>query len=132
MKSMIKPVLLQKIYILTLFKKKLLRGSGSRSADTTKRITWSKPEKWCSLNSFESGSIDPTKWIILITLVIDISCSTMHYGKFVCLLSTKWLPIFQLKQHIGQYHWLQDKHIIWEYLHTVLLGPKYHFTVHWK
>ena len=59
-------------------------------------------------------------------------CPTMHYGKFVCwLLSTKWLPFFSRKQHIGQYHRLQDKHIMWEYLHTVLLRPKYPFTVQW-
>jgi len=49
-------------------------------------------------------SPDPTKWINFIPLVIDISCPTMHYGKFVCLLSTKWLPIVSLKQHNGQYH----------------------------
>ena len=72
--------------------KTVLRGSGSRSAETTKGNTWYKPEKWCSRHLFESGSIDPTKWINLIPLVIDISCLTMHYGKFVCLLSTQWLP----------------------------------------
>jgi len=63
-------------------------------------------------NLFEFGSIDPTKWINLIPLVIDISCPTMHYGTFVGLISTKWLPFFSHKQHIGQYHRLQDKHII--------------------
>ena len=93
-----------------MFTKLFLRGSGSRSDETTKWITWSKPEKWCSRNLFESESIDPTKWINLVPIVIDISCPTMHYGKFVCLLSTKWLSMFSLKQRIGQCHRLQDKH----------------------
>ena len=98
----------------------VLRGSGSMSAETTKWSTWSKPEKWCSRNLFESGSIDLTNWINWIPLVIDISCPTMHYGKFVCFLSTKWLPSVSFKQDIGQCHRLQYKHIIWEYSHTVL------------
>jgi len=87
-----------------------LNGSLDLNRKSVVRETYLSPDQWIPLN----GSIWPR-------LAIATSCHTMHCGKFVCLLSTKCLPLFSLKQHIGQYkykyHRLQDKHIIWEYLH---------------
>jgi len=45
---------------------------------------------------------------------LDLNLKSGVYETYLSpdLLSTKWLPFVALKQHNGQYHRLQDKHII--------------------